>query len=48
MIFLIIINLAGNIERVPMKSQEACAKAAQVFNIPTNARVVVAYCIKDE
>ena len=48
MIFLIIVNLAGNIERVPMKTEVACERAAHVFNVKDNTRIATAYCIKSD
>jgi hypothetical protein len=46
-IFLVIIVMSGSVERVPMKTDQACAKAAAVINAPTQQRAAVAYCIKD-
>ena len=45
-VFLIIVSLYGGIERVPMNSEETCARAAAVFNSPVS-RTAAAYCIKN-
>lgn len=45
-VFLIIVSLYGGIERVPMNSEEVCAKAAAVFNNPLS-RTAAAYCIRN-
>lgn len=48
-VFLIILSVYGGIESVPMNSEEACQRAAAVFNNNsfTSARVATAYCIKN-
>ena len=44
-VFLIIVSLYGEIERVPMDSMEVCQTATTIFN--TGHRTATAYCIRN-